>query len=173
MNRNRLFTALILATMLSFFYTPANGDVLIEPFGTAVFVPEGDQEAAQMMLTNAGNSDIEFELDFTYPEDERQNQGPRRDEFGERINFYNYPNRGWCGLAYNGEEIVAADWDAQRIYFWNIEEEDFVGDFGTNYTPWALDFDGENYWVATDSQNRLLRIDREGDQLDAINLGYC
>ena len=172
MNRNCLFTALILATMLSSFCTPAIGDVLIEPFGTAVFVPEDDQEAAQMMLTNVGNTDIEFEIGFTYPDDEGQNLGPRRDDVGDRMDFFDYPNRGWCGLAYNGDEIVAADYDAQRIYFWNIEEEDFVEDFGTGYFPWGIAFDGENYWVGVDAPTRLYQIDRQGDLLNEIVLGF-
>ncbi len=154
------------------FYTCAFSEVIIEPFGTSVFVPEGDQEEAQMLLSNTGDTNIEFEIDFTYPDDERQNQGPRRDDIGDRVQFYEYPNRGWCGMAYNGEEMVVADWDNQRIYFWNIEEEDFVEDFGTNYAPWGMAYDGENYWVSTDTQNRIIHIDREGNIIEQMNLGY-
>ena len=47
------------------FYTCAFSEVIIEPFGTSVFVPEGDQEEAQMLLSNTGDTNIEFEIDFT------------------------------------------------------------------------------------------------------------
>ena len=150
----------------------SSADEILDPFGIAVSLGEDDLEVIELSLRNEGDADVAFEIGFAYPDEELGNQGPRRDDFGDSLRFFEYRNRGWCGLAWNGDEIVAADYDNQVIYFWNIEEEDFVDDIRVNYFPWGMAFDGEAYWVAVDNPNRLYQIDREGDQIDVINLNF-
>ena len=174
MNTFRSCFVLIISIILVFSAGNLLAEVELNPLGVAVSLEADGAEAVEMTFSNDGDSDVSFEISFARPEEERINirPGPRRDDFGDRIEFYDMPNRGWCGLAWNGEDIMCADYDNQRIYFWNIEDEEFTGNFGVNYFPWGIAFDGEAYWVALDNPTQLRCIDRDGDQLTTLNLNY-
>ena len=173
MQISSLRSILILPLVLFFGNLPLHSEVSLDPFGIAVALEADAEETQEMTLANDGDIDVSFEIGFAQPEEGgRLNRGPRRDDFGDVIEFYDLPNRGWCGMAWNDEDIMVADWDNHRIHFWNVEEEEIDNGFAVNYAPWGLAYDGEAYWVALDNPTQLRRIDREGDEFATINLGY-
>ncbi|NQT33999.1 T9SS type A sorting domain-containing protein [bacterium] len=173
MLKNNSFLIFITLILIVLYSHPAQADVTLSPYGVAVALEVDAEETVEMTLGNDGGIDVSFRIRFATPEDEeRHPPGPRRDDFGDRVAFYSQRNRGWCGMAWVGEEMCIVDWDNSQVYFWNIEEEEFVGNFRTNFTPWAAAWDGETLWISTDAQNRLINLDREGNQITTINLGY-
>ena len=149
----------------------ALSDVTLEPFGVAVSLEADAEEAVEMSLINDGEIDVSYRISLAAPPEEEQRRGPRRDDLGDRIEYYEYRQAGWCGIAWAGEEMCVANYDRQRVHFWNIEEEDFVHDFGTqNYFPWGVAYDGDAYWISSD--NALIHVDRDGEVLSQINPGF-
>ncbi|MCF7811017.1 T9SS type A sorting domain-containing protein [bacterium] len=58
-----------------------SAQVFIDPVGVAVSTEAGDSIAVEVTLTNNGDSDVYFALDFDEPPDENnRNAGPRRDD---------------------------------------------------------------------------------------------
>lgn len=170
---NLVLTAIFVLTIcnVSILYS----EISVEPHGIATLMEPNSDQVVEVELSNDGEVDLTFEIKFRSPpndEDQDQDQGPRRDDFGDILEFYGMNNYYWCGMAYNGEDILVADYDNQRIHFWNIEEEELTDDFGVDYSPWSAAFDGQNYWISADNPNRLRNIDREGDLLSTINLNF-
>jgi len=168
---NHALTAIFILTVC--YVSTLYSEISVDPFGVVTLLDPDSEEIVEVTLSNDGEIDLAFDINFRSPvDDERRIRIPRRDDFGDLLEFYDMQNYFWCGLAWNGEEILAADYDNQRIYFWNIEEEELTDDFRVNFFPWGAAFDGRNYWIAADNPNRLRNIDREGDLLSTIDLNY-
>ncbi len=165
---------LTVTLLLIIIASPGNCQVYVEPHGLAVAAEQDDTISVELFIVNESDEDIEFDISFKAPPDGEERGGPRRDDLGDVLDFFDYPETGWCGMAWNDGEIMLADWNVPRIYLWDVEEEDFVddADFAVNYNCWSLAFDGETYWVTSDNPHMIRRIERDGNVLQTIDLDW-
>ncbi|MFC2150758.1 carboxypeptidase regulatory-like domain-containing protein, partial [Calditrichota bacterium] len=165
-----LSLALMLITIACLAASTSFARVTLNPHGVSVYAENGDSLTSEIAIYNDGNWNIVYEA-FLKNRDDQQ-RGPRRDDFGDVLDFYDYANYGWCGIAWNQGTVMLADWDNSHIYLWSLDEEEFINDWGVNYNPWSIAFDGDTYWVTEDANNRVHNVEVDGDELDSFDLNF-
>ena len=152
------------------FVSPTAGEVTIDPIGFSLGMEENDEAEVAIVLSNSGEDDIAFSIDYDLivDEDERR-MCPRRDDRGERIATFEAGGGGWAGLGWDGERMwginygnrsmIAMDMDGEVE---NIANLDFDGRVG-------MCWDGEAFWVCSYGGGQIFRVDNEGEVLRNID----
>ncbi|MCF7811416.1 carboxypeptidase-like regulatory domain-containing protein, partial [bacterium] len=78
----------------------AAAHVSVDPIGVAVSMDATDSTAVELILTNDGETNINFEIGFSSPpDDERRGAGPRRDDVEDLVVLIIMNSAGWGGEA--------------------------------------------------------------------------
>ncbi|MDP8241351.1 MAG: carboxypeptidase-like regulatory domain-containing protein, partial [Candidatus Hatepunaea meridiana] len=157
---------LIGTLMIGFFcYGSIIAEVSVEPFGFAVSVEEDAEAEVELVLSNGGEDNIAFCIDYELIEDEDDNRaGPRRDDLGDHIGGFDSPGGNWFGITWDGELIWALSYAENRMIGIDMDGE-IAEDLNANIQSCTgLAWDGEAFWMGS-SGHELVRIDREGDRI--------
>ncbi|MCF7810314.1 carboxypeptidase-like regulatory domain-containing protein [bacterium] len=126
----------------------ASAQVSIEPIGIAVAIENEDTIAVDVTLTNNGDTDILYTIDFDEPEAEERGQGPRRDDIeGTFALFQDAETFGYVDT-YVFQQIDDLD------YEWFRNADDLVDVDLDDYT--AL-------WVETGNQSDAYKRNWDGN----------
>jgi hypothetical protein len=72
------YVAVMVILCMSF---SVNAEITIDPIGAAVSMEATDSTGVELTMTNDGDTDVNFEIGFRSPPDEkRRGTGPRRDD---------------------------------------------------------------------------------------------
>ncbi|NQT35315.1 carboxypeptidase regulatory-like domain-containing protein, partial [bacterium] len=167
-------TILIITFVIGFFcYGFAIAEITVEPLGFAVPVEEDGEAEVELVLSNSGEDDIAFSIDYELivEEDDRQ-AGPRRDDPGDVLEEYEVQYDETIGLAWDDEHkwMWGIEYVQSHIYAINPEDGDVEVNFATNLRLVGLFFlDGVlhagGYY---DNPHTIYRYDTEGEALDPM-----
>ena len=176
--RFRFINILVILAVL-ILYSTASGQMSVDPVGFAVAIEQEDTLETEMILHNAGDEAVVYNVRIrnVNREDERR-YGPRRDDPGETLLEIQLEYNYIVGLAWDAEnEIMYASHTADaRIagYLWNGEEIlDIPLDFAAQNIPAnslvGLAFFDNVFYTFYWGQSVIYRYDIEGNQLESIN----
>ena len=79
--RFRSVISILAFLLLTFLFAPqAVGNITVSPVGVAVSLENEDPLEVELTLTNHGDSEVAFSIDFDEPEEDERGIGPRRDQ---------------------------------------------------------------------------------------------
>jgi len=150
----------------------------VDPTDIEAHLEVGDSDDQIVNITNAGSSTLRFEIEhviISEPERDRSEQpGPQRDDFGDIINEFNVGVGYWSGLACDGELMWGININQGRMISFDPEAEEVVEEVNLRGEYYGMTYDGEFFWIGTvggdDMNARILRIDRNGDVSQTINV---
>ncbi len=148
----------------------SNAEMTVSPFGMSLLIEEEDEIIRDLILTNNGDTEVEFKTDTWLVEnDEEERQGPLRDDLGDLIDQFDVIRTRWTGLAWDGELIWGMSIQNFSLLVAITPEGDFEERIGTNFinTHGLCWVDGE-LWIGNSHQGELTRIDLEGNRLESI-----
>ncbi|MCF7811878.1 carboxypeptidase-like regulatory domain-containing protein, partial [bacterium] len=176
-------TSQVVFLVVIFLFTGMNivsAQVTIDPVGVAVSTEEGDSIVVEVTLTNNGDSDVFFALDFDEPpEEDERNAGPRRDDPGDVIDEFRMENYG-AGVR---GPAFAKDWDTGWMWatIWEgwVEIIDPADDYAT-VEAWQPDAGNlfsaawlnGIFYLSVAQNSTVLRYDGEFNRLDDIRMNY-
>ncbi|MDP8239920.1 MAG: carboxypeptidase-like regulatory domain-containing protein, partial [Candidatus Hatepunaea meridiana] len=166
---------LIVTLIIGFFcYYPIIAEVTVEPFGFAVSIEEDNETEIELILSNGGEDNIAFSIDYELIEDEEDRLvGPRRDDPGDVLREFQKPYNQIHGLAWDPDNNWMWGIDfGRRIYAIDLEDEEVVIDVGVGQTMAGLFYlNGVLHaggWGG--GANNIFRYDTEGEALERLVL---
>ena len=164
--KNFLFLTFVLSAAF-LISSQALCQVSIEPAGLAVFLEQGEETQAEIVLANLGDVDINYAVSFDDPPEEERRRGPMRDEFGDILETYDFGATIWNGIAYDGEVMWLLDHGGRMISV-TLEGEATGDEIRVPEMATGMCWDGEALWLGFYQEPVLIRIDREGNQIARI-----
>jgi len=183
MSRNRQFAGFIAVILLALWLYPVAAEVTVDPFGFAVSIEADDEAELELVLSNSGEEDVAFIIDYNLIENEDQDQvGPLRDDPGDVIDEFDVPQGGRNGY------FGGIAWDRINEWMWLTELEtvnparfmaiDPENDYEmvrTFNAPGQMMgagwYDGIIYAVNW-SNNWLFRFDTDGNNVDNLQFQF-
>ena len=169
--RNLSVTALIIGL---FFYGSVIAEISVEPFGFAVSVEVDEEVDVELVLSNDGEDDVEFSIDYELVvEEDDRGIGPRRDDPGDVLAEYDVDYSSNQGLAWDPDNGWLWGNDFRNLYAFNPETEEFeleiqwpdanidANRIGGFYLDGVLWFSGYQH-----TPSFIYRYDTEGNAVD-------
>ncbi|MCF7810711.1 carboxypeptidase regulatory-like domain-containing protein [bacterium] len=164
---------LIVALMTAiFFYSSATAEITVEPCGFALSLEENANADIELTLSNSGEEDVAFSIEYEriFDEDDRQ-ASPRRDDLGDVIREFDLPFNRTDGMVWDGDNLWACSYGDSRYCCFD-EDFEVICNYQTAGQVVGMTWDAVDgvFWMGHWNTPEVYMYDREGEHVGTFEM---